>query len=71
MKRLLIVTLLLSGCAVAVAHNMPKFQAATWDFQRVDGPTISVIIDPNGNMTVLEDNNYLGQRYEACRVLDD
>ena len=69
MKKLLVMVLLLLSCAIAWGHNVPKFQATFWDFQRPDGPTITVAIDPNGTMTVLEDNQFIGQRYEGCKLL--
>jgi len=47
-----------------------RFEAKSWEFQRADGPTLTVIIDPAGTLTLLENGMFVGQRYNSCQVAD-
>jgi len=79
MKRIFVLILMLAVCGVVLAQGITihhgqfigyKFVPRSWDFQRADGPTITVIVDPHGTMTVLEDGAFVGQRYDSCQVAD-
>ena len=79
MKRLLIAALLVALAFAAYAQGITlrdgqsvayKFLPRHWDFIRADGPTISVIVDPAGTITVLENGAFIGQRYDSCVVAD-
>jgi len=81
MKRISIVllaALLVYACA-AVAQGVTiregqavvyKFVPRSWEFARADGPTITVIMDPAGTLTVLENGVFIGQRYDSCQVAE-
>lgn len=79
MKRIFAVILMLVVCGAVLAQNIIlregqfvgyKFVPRSWDFSRGDGPTITVMIDPYGTMTVLEDHVYVGTRYDSCVVAE-